>query len=99
MRSAREWEHKFGRNLHNWGVGGTDNSEVWKKLWKLSVPGKVKNFGRRGPLGQIPCRAVLANRHIGNIGGCPMCESAAEDIKHLLFTYEIAFRFGYLESN
>jgi ribonuclease HI len=34
----------------------------------------------------IPCRGVLANRHIGNQGGCPLCLSSCEDIKHLLFT-------------
>jgi hypothetical protein len=28
----------------------------------------------------------LANRHIGNQGGCPLCLSSCEDIKILLFT-------------
>jgi hypothetical protein len=34
----------------------------------------------------ILCRSVLANRHIVNQGGCPLCMSSCEDIKHLLFT-------------
>jgi hypothetical protein len=38
----------------------------------------------------IPCRGILANRHIGNIGGCPICSSSCEDIKHVLFSCERA---------
>jgi hypothetical protein len=34
----------------------------------------------------IPCRGILANQHIGNQGGCPLCLSSCEDIKHLMFT-------------
>jgi hypothetical protein len=34
----------------------------------------------------IPFWGVLANRHIGNQGGCPICRVGCEDIKHMLFT-------------
>ena len=34
--------------------------------------------------------AVLANRHISNIGGCPVCKNGAEDIKHVIFTCDRA---------
>jgi hypothetical protein len=30
----------------------------------------------------IPCRVVLANRHVKVTGQCPLCEVGAEDIKH-----------------
>jgi hypothetical protein len=34
---------------------------------------------------RIPCRVVLANRHVPVSGQCPLCEVGAEDIKHVLF--------------
>ena len=33
---------------------------------------------------------VLANQHISNIGGCPVCKNGAEDIKHVIFTCDRA---------
>ena len=33
----------------------------------------------------IPCRAVLANRHVVSSAQCPLCSQGAEDVKHLLF--------------
>jgi len=67
-------------------AGGAGRSHVWKKLWKLQVPGKIKIFGWRALHGLIPGRAILADRHIGYTGGCPMCLNGAEDIKHILFS-------------
>lgn len=62
----------------------------WDKLWKLDLPGKIKIFGWRVLHGMIPCKGVLANKHIGNQGSCPLCPSGCEDIKHMLFTCDRA---------
>ena len=35
-------------------------------------------------------RGVLANRHIGNTSGCPVCNAGCEDIKHILFSCDKA---------
>ena len=59
---------------------------MWKKLWKLKIPGRIKIFGWRALHRLIPGRAILANRHTKNTGGCPLCPNGAEDIKHILFT-------------
>ena len=71
-------------------ASGVGRRQVWKKLWKLQVPGKIKIFGWRTLHGLIPGRAILANRHIGNIGSFPMCLNGAEDIKHILFVCDRA---------
>jgi ribonuclease HI len=60
--------------------------EEWKKLWKLNIPSKIKIFGWRALHGMIPCKGVLANRHVGNSSSCPVCTEGCEDIKHILFT-------------
>jgi hypothetical protein len=65
-------------------------SQVWKRLWKLHVSGKIKIFGWRVLHGFIPCQAVLTNEHISATSGCPMCQHGAKDIKHLLFTCDRA---------
>jgi hypothetical protein len=64
---------------------GVGKNQLWKKLWKLQIPGKVKNFGWRALHNFILGQAILANRHIGNSGGYPVCLNGAEDIKHIIF--------------
>ena len=49
------------------------------------MPGKIKVFGWRALNGLLPCKAILANRHISPTGGCPVCNNGAEDIKHMIF--------------
>ena len=87
VRSAYhvQWSHKFGNNHRASFPSGTGNNQVWKALWNLDVPAKIKIFGWRVLHGIVPCRAILANRHIGNSGSCPVCEVGCEDIKHVLF--------------
>jgi ribonuclease HI len=80
------WNYKFGRQNRNADISEGANNPVWGKLWNLEIPSKIKIFGWRVLHAMIPCRGVLANRHIGNQGGCPLCLSSCEDIKHLLFT-------------
>ena len=36
-----------------------EDSNIWSKLWKLSVPPKVRNFWWRVIKGLIPVRAIL----------------------------------------
>ena len=56
----------------------------------MKVTAKIKIFGWRALKGLLPCRAILANRHVGDSGGCPVCQSGAEDITHMIFTCERA---------
>jgi len=80
-----QWKKKFGARIAGPQGSGTSNRQVWKNLWKLQVPGKIKNFGWRALRGLMPCKAILANRHVIPEGGCPVCHNGAEDIKHLIF--------------
>ena len=65
--------------------GGSIHNPVWKILWKLKIPSKVKNFVWRALHGILPLKAILANRHVPVSGECPICHQAAEDVLHLLF--------------
>lgn len=86
VRSAyyKQWEANFGEEDNGLARYSSAPHPVWKKLWKLKVPAKVKFFIWRCLHNAIPCFSVLANRHVGNISQCP-CQGGAEDISHLLF--------------
>ena len=81
-----QWLHKFGANELIQQAGSAGDERVWANLWKLKVPAKIKIFGWRVLHGLLPRRGILANRHIGNVSSCPVCQEGCEDIKHLLFS-------------
>jgi hypothetical protein len=85
-----QWAHKFASRNYTAAAGDSGLQTVWKKLWKLSMPSKVKIFAWRALHGCIPCYAILANKHITNIVNCPVCQTEAEDIRHVLFSYSRA---------
>ena len=67
-------------------IGGSKGSSVWKKLWRLNVPAKIKIFGWHVLHGLIPFLGILANRHVGNTSQCPICSTECEDILDTLFS-------------
>jgi hypothetical protein len=87
VRSAyhMEWQHQYGSRARRREAGNSEINPVWEVCWKLSVPAKVKIFTWRALHGIIPCMCVLANKHIGGSGQCPVCEWGAEDVAHMMF--------------
>jgi hypothetical protein len=66
------------------------NNPVWKTLWKIVVPSKIKIFIWRALHGILPLKCLLANQHIGTSSECPICGQGPEDIRHLLFLCPMA---------
>lgn len=66
--------------------GSVQLNTIWKELWHLRLPGKIKHFGWKVLKGVLPCYGVLAGRHIPLNPQCPMCKIGFEDIQHCLFT-------------
>jgi hypothetical protein len=88
VRSAyrMQWRHKFGPHAGQLALPGSSiRNPVWKVLWKLLIPGKVKIFIWRALHGILPFKSILINRHIGTAGECPIFHQGPEDIMHLLF--------------
>lgn len=81
-----QWAHKFGARNYPGMPGPSGSGSVWRRLWKLSIPSKIKIFAWRVLHGCIPCHVILANKHITNIVNCPVCRVEAEDIRHILFS-------------
>jgi hypothetical protein len=86
LRSAYhcQWTSKF-EDEDQAAVNGLDN-RVWKRLWKLSILGKIKIHRWRSLNGLIPCKGILFNRHVIDNAACPLCQTSSEDIKHMMFT-------------
>nr|GMD79784.1 uncharacterized protein LOC109154171 [Ipomoea batatas] len=55
----------------------------WRKLWRLPVPPKVKNFLWRCMRYVLPVRETLKARHVWAGGGCPFCSFDMETMDHL----------------
>jgi hypothetical protein len=74
VRSAYhcQWESKFGPRCNRGQADTASRTKLWKNLWKLNLTGNIKIFRWRALKGLLPCRAILANRHVGE-GGCPVC--------------------------
>jgi ribonuclease HI len=86
-----QWRHTFGPRANQLALPGTSAlNPVWKSIWRLKLPSKIKIFVWRALHGVIPLKSILANRHVGTSGQCPVCLLAAEDVKHLLFQCETA---------
>ena len=60
------------------------NNSVWRKLWQLSVPAKVKNFLWRAMANVIPTANNLVQRRVEVHPLCPICNVSTEIISHVL---------------
>jgi len=59
-----QWNQRYCARNNADAAGGTSSSSVWKGLWKLSGPSKIKTFAWRVLDACIPCLVILANKHI-----------------------------------
>jgi hypothetical protein len=57
--------------------------ELWKRIWKLSVPKSVQIFLWRLAKNILPTRSNLEKKGIILDTFCPFCESAVENVDHL----------------
>jgi hypothetical protein len=92
VRSAYhlQWRHQFGPTTGQAVHGSSSANPIWRSIWKLKIPSKIKIFIWRVLHGILPLKSTLVNRHIGTSGECPICQLGLEDIQHLLFLCPVA---------
>jgi hypothetical protein len=73
----------------------TSGSNVWRMVWKLKVPPKIKVFWWRVLHEFIPSRQILHRRHIEPIAHCEVCGSDSESMRHVLVDCSIAKTFWF----
>jgi hypothetical protein len=81
-----QWRHQFGPSAGQLALpGGSAVNPVWRILWQLKIPSKVKILLWRAGHGIIPLKRILVYRHSGNPRGCHISNLGLEDVSHLLF--------------
>ena len=60
-------------------------NEVWKQIWGLNVPSKVRNFMWRACKEAIPAKHNLLKRKILNEDRCEQCGVEFEPVTHALW--------------
>ena len=80
--SSNEGESSFG---DPW-------ERLWKKIWHLNIPSKIKIFAWKTCIDALPTMVNLKMRGIGENGFCPCCGSELESISHSIIRCEMAKR-------
>ncbi|KAF5443558.1 hypothetical protein F2P56_036105, partial [Juglans regia] len=57
---------------------------MWKKIWKMNVPRKIKTFAWRACRNILPTLQNLRTRKVDVEGGCCFCGERDEDVLHAL---------------
>ena len=65
---------------------------LWKRLWHLNLPTKIKIFAWRACVNGLPSREKLCARGINTAKDCPTCNKELEFIHHVLLHSEFAIR-------
>ena len=63
---------------------------LWKRMWHLKIPAKIKIFAWRVCMSALLTRMNLYRRRVKTVGVCPMCEQEAESTVHSLLLCDSA---------
>jgi len=71
---------------------GSNNAPdvIWKSIWQLDVPNKIKHFMWRLVHNSHPLRGNLIQRGMKIIDKCVVCGATGEDGGHLFFKCKMA---------
>jgi hypothetical protein len=96
VRSAYRLLVDTKRRREDWleGRPGTSNTDgtkkQWCRLWKSSVPSKLKNFAWRLARNSIPTEAVRCARKMMDSSQCAICNCAEDTWRHALVDCNMA---------
>lgn len=66
--------------------GCNSHDPLWRKIWSLKLPNKIKFFAWRATTYSLPTREKLMHWNIQIELGCPFYNYPLEDLYHALFT-------------
>ncbi|CAN1786653.1 Putative ribonuclease H protein At1g65750 [Linum perenne] len=67
--------------------------KLWKWLWQLDLPPKIKFFLWRVCRNAVPTKSGLLRRRCGNSSICLTCNANEETLEHLLFHCPVSISF------
>ena len=62
------------------------DKKVWKEIWQMQVPPKVKKFIWRACCNALPTKQALMRRKIVANSICERCKLAIEEAEHALWS-------------
>lgn len=88
VRSAYRLAMQLDRELGHQGSSTAPDGEraVWRKLWRLAVPPKVRVFAWKAIQNGLPTRANRHYRHLDQQSTCQICGMGSEDVFHAVIT-------------
>ena len=70
---------------------GDPRKRLWKKVWHLNIPSKIKIFAWRACVDALPTMVNL-KKSIGETDNCPCCGREVESIFHSIIRCEVVKR-------
>lgn len=64
----------------------TPTKRIWKSIWSLCVPNRVKTLFWRAGIDSLPLKANLLKRRVLNNDLCPGCKIKSETSFHALWS-------------
>nr|POF23768.1 putative ribonuclease h protein [Quercus suber] len=88
QKSLSQWsKHSFCHDfVENLPQVNTEERSFWKKLWKIQVSGKIKQFLWKACTNSLATKENLVKRKILTEAVCTRCSSASEDVLHSLWS-------------
>ena len=69
---------------------GDPNARVWRKIWSLKLPGKIKFFSWRACVNGLPVLTNLVTKGIQTSCTYPICDEELESLVHALISCDFA---------
>ena len=71
---------------------GDPRTPLWKKMWHLKIPAKIRIFAWRTCMNGLPTKLNLCKRGVNISPLCPICDQEVESIAHVLFQCDLALQ-------
>ncbi|XP_040996168.1 uncharacterized protein LOC121242360 [Juglans microcarpa x Juglans regia] len=85
--------YRFFKNLTNGDTADSSNAyeeqKMWKAIWKMRVPNKVRVFAWRACKESLPSKYNLFKRKIIDSPACDFCNNSIEDVSHAVLQCHI----------
>ena len=81
-------------DMHNAEQEGTSEAsgqrQLWKSIWGVVMPNKIKNFVWRACQNFLPTKSNLYRRQVINSEVCEVCDKSCETTSHVLLHCDFA---------
>ena len=92
VRSAYRMLETNARSLSPGTSSSEGQSKVWKGIWKIKTPNKVRHFIWRVAHDSLPTKVNLQHRHVPVKASCSMCDEPLESLIHCLWLCDLSSR-------